>query len=102
MTCAVCLRAFRDGRALSIHLTRAHKPGDASSAVKRPQSRTAVETCEICGVPWAEHPRCTACEIGIGPGHTDERPVINGDDDPYCRDCYRARWGAPKKLGVAA
>lgn len=47
----------------------------SAAEVLRQAPRRARELthCSICGVPLATHPRCRACTILVGPGHTYTR-----------------------------
>ncbi len=55
-------------------------------AVADGEQEVAPGVCELCGVSWKQHRRCTSCTIGLGEGHL-EGPGVLLEKQPYCGDC---------------
>lgn len=74
VACPECGKTYNQ-HGLEVHIGRAHK-----------KPAPEPDTCEVCGVPYADHARCADCALPIGEGHPIG-PSVGPGGLNQCRVC---------------
>jgi hypothetical protein len=56
---------------------------------------TSLGVCQVDDRPMAQHPRCSSCDILIGPGHHERACASDG----LCSWCCWGAWRRQQRVG---